>query len=97
MWWPAARAWQSRPGQDPGSVLAREAQGEESAQVECCDAVAEPVVVLLDTAVRNAAGIAGEPRDRTFDHRAVLSVGGLEGFVTGSLAVLALQLVVLAE
>ena len=55
------------------------------------DAVVEPVVVLLHPSVGHAAGAAGEPGDGAFDHRAVLSIGGLEPFVGGTSAVLALE------
>src|SRR5688572_845733 len=90
-----AAGWVS--AQRPASVLNGEAHGEESAQVEGGDAVVEPVVVLLDPAVGHSPVASGEPGDRSFDHRSVLAVGGLEAFVGGSLAVLALKLVVLAE
>lgn len=84
-------------GQGPGSVLVGQAHREQSAQVQGGNAVVEPVVVLVDPAVRHAASASGQPGDRAFHHRSVLAVDGLEVLAAGALAVLALQQVVLTE
>ena len=51
----------------------------------------EPGVVLIDSAVGHSPVAAGQPGDGAFDHRAVSTIGGLEVFVGGALAVLALN------
>lgn len=68
-----------------------EAEGEESAQVDRRGPVVEPVVVPGHAPVGYFPVPLGQPSDRAFDHRPVLSVGGLETIVEGSLTVLALQ------
>src|SRR3954471_10587703 len=84
-------------GQDPGSVAAGQAEGEQSAQVDRGDPQVKPGVVLADAAVAELAVAAGEPGDRALHHRPVPSVVLDEPGAGGSGAVLALQRVVLGE
>src|SRR4051794_1825255 len=84
-------------GQDPGSVAAGQAEGEQSAQVDRGDPQVKPGVVLADAAVAQLAVAAGEPGDRALDHRPVPSVVLDEPGGGGSGGVLALRRVVLGE
>jgi hypothetical protein len=61
-------------GDGPGIAGAVEAQDYQAAQIQCCGAVVQPVVVLGDAAVADFTVAASEPGDRTFDHRPVLTI-----------------------
>ena len=81
-------------GQDPGSVLVGQAQGDQSSHVECRGTVVQPLVVLLDASVGDAAAAADQPGDRSFDHGPLGAVAVPEGRVGGALTMLSLQEVV---
>lgn len=54
-----------------------QARRDQAAQVERGGPVMQPVVVLDDAAVADFAVAAGQPGDRAFHHRTVLTVFGL--------------------
>ena len=84
-------------GDRPAGRSVGEAEGEESAQVDCRDPVVEPVVVPGHASVAESPVASGQPGDGAFDHGPVLPVGVLETFVGGPLTVLALQQIMLVE
>ena len=56
-----------------------DADGDQSAQVDCGASVSEADLVAGDASVSDfATAVADEPGDGSFDHRAVLPVGLLE-------------------
>ena len=74
-----------------------EAEGEESAQVDCRDSGVEPVVVPGHASVAESPVATGQPGDGALHHGPVLPIGSLESLVGGPLPVLALQQIVLVE
>jgi len=93
----ARRGWLWVLAEGPGRAVVLEAEGDESAQVECGGAVMQPVVVFGHAPVAEFAVASGEPGDRAFDHRPALAVIGLPLLVFRALAMLTLQSVVLVQ